>query len=170
MVEKTFEKDFQTVLHSIERLFTNARTKNQEKLSADFRFFLLPVSGHFIPLVSRLGQSRPSMFALAISKCYGEVRVPFFLRDNSLVSARNSHSSGVRDLVLRCLLFNPEGSCSNRCVCANFFTSIPKHVSTFFGTMRLPLFGVLKLFREFFDVLKNSPPFIFFDILQRNEC
>ena len=37
----------------------------------------------------------------------------FFPRDNSLVSSRKSHSSGVLGLVVRCLLFNPEGSCSN---------------------------------------------------------
>ena len=37
----------------------------------------------------------------------------FFPRDNSLVSARKSHSSGVRGLAVRFLLFNPEGSCSN---------------------------------------------------------
>ena len=68
----------------------------------------------------------------------------FFPGDNFLVSARKSHSSGVRSLVVRCLLFNPEGSCTNPCVCANFFTSIPKQkVLTFFGTMRLPPSPVL---------------------------
>ena len=68
----------------------------------------------------------------------------FFPRDNSLISRGNSHVSRVRGLVLRCLLFNPEVSCSNPWVCANFFTSIPKQtVLTFFGTMRL---GFVRLF------------------------
>ena len=58
----------------------------------------------------------------------------------------------VQALVVRCLLFNPEGSCSNPCVCANFFTSIRKQkVLTFFGTMRLPLFGFLRLFSKIFQ-------------------
>ena len=66
----------------------------------------------------------------------------FFPDDNSLVSARKSHRSGVRGLVVRCLLFNPAGLCSNRCVLANFFPSIPKQkVLTFFGTRRLPPFS-----------------------------
>ena len=48
------------------------------------------------------------LFTLAISKCYGKVRV-FFPRDNSLVSDRNSHnslfwSSG------KMLAFQPRGS------------------------------------------------------------
>ena len=85
------------------------------------------------------------LFTLAISKCYGKVRVLFFPRDNSLISRGNSHVSRVRGLVVRCLLFNPEVSCSNPWVCANFFTSIPKQkVLTFFGTMRL--FGFVRLF------------------------
>ena len=85
------------------------------------------------------------IFTLAISKCYGKVRVLFFPRDNSLISRGNSHVSRVRGLVVRCLLFNPEVSCSNPWVCANFFTSIPKQkVLTFFGTMRL--FGFVRLF------------------------
>ena len=89
------------------------------------------------------------LFTLAISKCYGKVRVLFFPRDNSLISRGNSHVSRVRGLVVRCLLFNPEVSCSNPWVCANFFTSIPKQkVLTFFGTMRL--FGFVRLFSEIF--------------------
>ena len=85
------------------------------------------------------------LITLAISKCYGKVRVLFFPRDNSLISRGNSHVSRVRGLVVRCLLFNPEVSCSNPWVCANFFTSIPKQkVLTFFGTMRL--FGFVRLF------------------------
>ena len=40
-----------------------------------------------------------------------------------LVSGGKSHSSGVHGQVVRFLLFNPEVSCSSRCVCANLFTS-----------------------------------------------
>ena len=75
------------------------------------------------------------LITLAISKCYGKVRVLFF-RATTLVSRGKSHYSRVRGLVVRCLLFNPEVSCSNRCVCANFFTSIPKQVS---GTETPPI-------------------------------
>ena len=80
----------------------------------------------------------------------------FFPRDNSLISRGNSHVSRVRGLVVRCLLFNPEVSCSNPWVCANFFTRIPKQkVLTFFGTMRL--FGFVRLFfRNFLNVPKES--------------
>ena len=93
----------------------------------------------------------------------------FFPRDNSLISRGNSHVSRVRGLVVRCLLFNPEVSCSNPWVCANFFTSIPKQkVLTFFGTMRL--FGFVRLFFEIFQMSPKSPPFNVFDILQENEC
>ena len=112
------------------------------------------------------------MFTLAISKCYGKVRVLFFPRDNSLISRGNSHVSRVRGLVVRCLLFNPEVSCSNPWVCANFFTSIPKpKVLTFFGTMRLfgfvrLFFGFVSFFRNFSNVSKESS-FQFFDILKR---
>ena len=92
---------------------------------------------------------------LAISKCYGKVRVLFF-RATTLISRGNSHVSRVRGLVVRCLLFNPEVSCSNPWVCANFLTSIPKQkVLTFFGTMRL--FGFVRLFfRNFLNVPKES--------------
>ena len=55
-----------------------------------------------------------TFITLAISKCYGKVRVLFFPRDNSLISRGNSHVSRVRGLVVRCLLFNPEVSCSNK--------------------------------------------------------
>ena len=80
----------------------------------------------------------------------------FFFRATALISRGNSHVSRVRGLVVRCLLFNPEVSCSNPWVCANFFTSIPKQkVLTFFGTMRL--FGFVRLFfRIFFNVPKES--------------
>ena len=87
----------------------------------------------------------------------------FFPRDNSLISRGNSHVSRVRGLVVRCLLFNPEVSCSNPWVCANFFSSIPKQkVLTFFGTMRLfgfvrLFFGFVRLFfRNFLNVPKES--------------
>ena len=46
------------------------------------------------------------LITLAISKCYEKVRVLFF-RATTLVSACKSHSSGVRGLLMRCLLFNP---------------------------------------------------------------
>ena len=78
-----------------------------------------------------------------------------FPRDNSLISRGNSHVSRVRGLVVRCLLFIQEVSCSNPWVCANFFTSIPKQkVLTFFGTLRLfgfvrLLFGFVRLFFGF---------------------
>ena len=92
----------------------------------------------------------------------------FFPRDNSLVSVRKSHSSGVRGLVVSCLPFNPEGSGSNPCVCANFFYKYPEaEVSHFFGTMRVnPFFGFVRLFFESFLMSPKDPPFIFFDILQ----
>ena len=86
----------------------------------------------------------------------------FFPRDNSLISRGNSDVSRVRGLVVRCLLFNPEVSCSNPWVCAVFFTSIPKQkVLAFFGTMRLfgfvrLFFGFVRLFRNFLNVPKES--------------
>ena len=63
--------------------------------------------------------SLDNIITLAISKCYGKVRVLFFPRDNSLISRGNSHVSRIRGLVG--LVFNPEVSCSNLWVCANFF-------------------------------------------------
>ena len=87
----------------------------------------------------------------------------------SLVSARKSHSSGVRGLVVRCLPFNPEGSGSNLCVCANFFYKYSEaEGSHFFGTMRLhPFFGFVRLFfRKFISVPKGSP-FIFLILCNR---
>ena len=87
----------------------------------------------------------------------------FFFRATTLISRGNSHVSRVRGLVVRCLLFNPEVSCSNPWVCANFFTSIPRQkVLTFFGTMRLfgfvrLFFGFVRLFfRNFLNVPKES--------------
>ena len=122
------------------------------------------------------------IITLGISKCYGKVRMLFF-RATTLVSADTSHNSaGVCGLVVRCLLFNPEASCSNHCVFVNFFTSradSKQPISIFFG-LALPLdfIGFVRLFLEFFcphlhflifcntlDV-KNvqSPPFTIFDI------
>ena len=84
----------------------------------------------------------------------------FFPRDNSLVSVRKSHSSGVRGLVVRCLVFNPEGSCSNPWVCANFFTSIPKQkVLTFSALWDSSLFSALWFFFENFLMSSKGPPF-----------
>ena len=70
MVKKSLEYDFQTTLHSIARLFTEFRhdaseiveigPKIRKKICADSVFPVF-VSGHFIPLVSRLGHSDPSM-------------------------------------------------------------------------------------------------------------
>ena len=64
----------------------------------------------------------PLIITLAISKCYGNVRI-FFPGDNSLISDRKSHNSDFFGLVVRCLLFNPEGLGSNPCLCTIFFTS-----------------------------------------------
>ena len=110
------------------------------------------------------------LFTLAISKCYGKVRVLFF-RATTLVSACKSHSSGVRDLVVRCLPPNPECSGSNPCVCAMFFTNIPKQkVPTFSALWDSPLFRLCETFFESFLMFPKDSPFIFFDILQQNKC
>ena len=71
MVKKTHEQDFQTILHSIACLFTEywhvvskikkTGPKNQ-KYQRSFYVFSVFVSGPFILLVSRLGQSDSSMF------------------------------------------------------------------------------------------------------------
>ena len=81
----------------------------------------------------------------------GKCGCSFSPRDNSLISRGKSHISRVRGLVVRCLLFNLEVSCSNRWVCAYFFTSIPNQkVLTFFGSMKL--FGYV-----LFAIFKMSP-------------
>ena len=91
----------------------------------------------------------------------------FFPRDNSLISRGNSHVSRVRGLVVRCLLFNPEVSCSNPWVCANFFTSIPKQkVLTFrhYETFRLceTFFRLCEtFFFKNFLMSPKRPPFNF---------
>ena len=90
----------------------------------------------------------------------------FFPRDNSLISRGKSHVSRVRGLVVRCLLFNPEVSCSNPWVCANIFRSILKQkVLTFFGAIRL--FGFVRLFFEIFLMSPKSPLFNFLIICNR---
>ena len=48
------------------------------------------------------------VITLAISKCYGKVRVLFFPLDNFLISRGNSHVSRVRGLVVM-LAFQPRG-------------------------------------------------------------
>ena len=85
-----------------------------------------------------------------------------FFRATTLVSARKSHSSGVRGLVVRCLPFNPEVSCSNTCVCANFFYKYSEAEGFhFFGTMRLPPFSALRDFFESFLMSPKGHPFNF---------
>ena len=98
-----------------------------------------------------------SIITLAINKCYVKVRVLVF-RATTFVSVGKSHSSGVRGLVVRCFLFHAEGSCSNRCECANFFTSILKQVSTFFRIMRLPFSALWDLFSKIFYCPRRVPP------------
>ena len=76
----------------------------------------------------------------------------FFARQ--LFSPGKLNSSGVRDLVVRCLLLNPEVSCSNRCVCANFVSSILEQNGPsflFFRTMRPKNFGSLQRAQPFYS-------------------
>ena len=82
--------------------------------------------------------------------------VAFFPRDNSLISRGKSHSSTVCGLVVRCLLFNPESSCLNPCVCA-FFLQVIRSRS--FSALRSPYrFRLCEtFFRSFFNVPKGSP-------------
>ena len=109
------------------------------------------------------GSQHIKLITLEISKCYGKVRVLFFPRDNSLISRGNSHVSRVRGLVVRCLLFNPEVSCSNPWVCANFFYKYSEaEGSDFFRhyeTFRLceTFFRLCEtFFRNFLNVPKES--------------
>ena len=76
--------------------------------------------------------------------CYTQINKlsSFFL------SARNSHISRVRGLVVRCLFLNPEGSCSNRAYALIFFTSIPKQKDSTFMSPKAPL--------QFFDILQQN--------------
>ena len=72
MVEKTLEKNFQAILISIACLFTEylhvvfkikkTGPKNQKNNEIKISVFPVFSCGHFIPLVSRLGQSGPCMF------------------------------------------------------------------------------------------------------------
>ena len=78
-----------------------------------------------------------------------------FFSARQLISRGKSHISRVRGLVVRCLLFNPEVSCSNPWVCAYFFTSVLKQkVLIFFGTMTFRLCETF--FRNFLNVPKES--------------
>ena len=81
----------------------------------------------------------------------------FFFRSTTLVSRGKSHSSRVCGVVVRCLLFNPEVSCSNLCVCANFLTSIPNFkYSPFLALWDSPFSTLLDFFFEnFFSVLPS---------------
>ena len=89
-----------------------------------------------------------SFLHLRQASVMGKCGCLFFPRDNSLISRGNSHVSRVRCLVVSCLLFNPEVSCSNPWVCANFFYKYSEaEGSDFFGTMRL--FGFVRLFFGF---------------------
>ena len=81
----------------------------------------------------------------------------FFLRATTLVAARKSQSSGVRGLVVWCLLFNPEGSCSNPWVCAIFLQVFRSRRFTFSVLWDSPFFRLCEtFFRKFFYVLKRS--------------
>ena len=83
-----------------------------------------------------------------------------------------SHSSGVRGLVVRCLPFNPEGSGSNPCVCANFFKQIlrSRRFSLFRHYEIPPFFGFVRLFFKSFLMSPKDPSFNFFDIWQQSKC
>ena len=73
--------------------------------------------------------------------------------------SRKSHCSGVLGLVARCWLFNPEGSCSNPCVCTIFSSRIfqSKKISHFFDTMRRPPFNLFHILQET-NVKKTQRP------------
>ena len=80
-----------------------------------------------------------------------------FFHATTLVSARKSHSSGLRGLVVRCSLFNPEGSCSNRCVWINFlqaFRCRRFRVFRHYATYRRP--SSKKVFEKFRKQLNFS--------------
>ena len=80
-----------------------------------------------------------------------------FFSARQLISRGNSHVSRVRGLVVRCLLFNPEDSCSNPWVCANFFHKYSQaessHIFWHYETFRL----CETFFRNFLNVPKESP-------------
>ena len=104
------------------------------------------------------------IITLAISKCFGKVRV-FFPRDNPLVSDRKSHNSDFFGLAVRCLLFNPEGPGSNPCLCANFLNKIfeaeDSHFFRQYETPPPPFRLFETYFRKFFFMSPTGPPFIF---------
>ena len=81
----------------------------------------------------------------------------FFPRDNSFVSARKSHSLGVRGLVVM-LAFQLRGFVFEPVSMRQFFYKYSEaEGSHFFGTMRLLPFSALSdFFRKFFNVLKGS--------------
>ena len=57
------------------------------------------------------------------------------------------------------LLFNPEVSCLNPCVCAHFFTSIPKQkVLSVLGTRETAFFGFVRLFSKNFQCPQSIFP------------
>ena len=87
----------------------------------------------------------------------------FFPRDNSLVSAGQSHSSGVRGLVVRFLLFNPEVSCSNRCVSAILLQAFRSRRVPFplFWHYDASPFQLCETFFENFLMSSKSPTSIF---------
>ena len=92
----------------------------------------------------------------------------FFFRATTLISRGNSHVSRVRGLVVRCLLFNPEVSCSNPWVCANFFYKYSEAEGSYFfrhyETFRLceTFFRLCETFFRNFLMSPKSPPFNFF--------
>ena len=109
---------------------------------------------------------------LAISKCYGKVRVLFFPRDNSdftrqLARFTRSWSSG------KMLAFEPRGFLFEPVGMRYFFTSIPKQkVLTFRHYETFRLCETFFWLREFFSKFFKCPQRILsiFDILQENEC
>ena len=110
----------------------------------------------------RLCYNGTCVITLAKKQLLWESVGAFFPRDDSLVSAGKSNSSGVCSLVVRCLLFNPEVTCSNPCVCPNFFTSISKQKGPFFHFFRhyeTPSFSFETFFENFLLSWKN--PFNF---------
>ena len=109
---------FRLNYHTLEKFEASSKLEVLSNLRDLYRSCLK--NAGIFPTNSIRIQSFHKIITLAISKCYGKVRVLFFPRDNSLISRGNSHVSRVRGLVVRCLLFNPEVSCSNPWVCANF--------------------------------------------------
>ena len=106
-----------------------------------------------------------SVFTLAISKCYGKVRVLFFRATThftrQVAHFTRSWSSGkMLAFQPRDFVFEPVG------MRLFFFTSIPKQkVLTFFGTVRL--FGFVRPFFENFSLKTPESPFIFLKFCNR---